>query len=145
MTASVPRALTLIAGITGAIRSSSAVTDSAKPGARPIPPPSTIRSGSTTVMTAQMVLATSRASSATTAWARAVAGRRGLEDAPRGHRAAHAPATRGPDDPGGRRGRLERAALARLVLVGARAAGQRHERDLPGHPVGAAQQLAAER
>jgi hypothetical protein len=71
VTASVPRALTLIAGITGAIGSSSAVTDSAKPGARPIPPPSTIRSGSTTVMTAQMVLATRRASSATTACARA--------------------------------------------------------------------------
>jgi len=70
VTASVPRALGLITGMTGAIRSSSAVTDSAKPGARPIPPPSTIRSGSTTVMTAQIVLATSRASSATTACAR---------------------------------------------------------------------------
>ena len=59
-----------MAGITGAIRSSSVCTDSAKPGARPIPPPRTIRSGSTTVMTAQIVLATSRASSATTAIAR---------------------------------------------------------------------------
>jgi len=59
-----------MAGMTGAIRSSSALTDSAKPGARPIPPPRTIRSGSTTVMTAQIASATSRASSATTALAR---------------------------------------------------------------------------
>jgi hypothetical protein len=70
VTASVPSALTRIAGMTGVIWSSSVVTDSAKPGARPIPPPSTIRSGSTTVMTAQIVLATRRASSATTARAR---------------------------------------------------------------------------
>jgi hypothetical protein len=70
VTASVPRALTRMAGMTGVIRSSSAVTDSAKPGAWPIPPPNTIRSGSTTVMTAQIVLATSCASSATTARAR---------------------------------------------------------------------------
>ena len=69
-TASVPSALTLMAGMTGAIASSSAPTASAKPGARPMPPPRTIRSGSTTVMMAQIVLATSRASSATTAIAR---------------------------------------------------------------------------
>jgi hypothetical protein len=69
-TASVPSALTLMAGMTGAIRSSSVPTDSAKPGARPIPPPSTIRSGSTTVTIAQIVWASSRASSATTARAR---------------------------------------------------------------------------
>ena len=69
-TASVPSALTLMAGMTGAIRSSSVLTDSAKAGARPIPPPRTIRSGSTTVMTAQIASATSPASSATTAVAR---------------------------------------------------------------------------
>ena len=59
-----------MAGMTGAIRWSSSLTDSAKPSARPMPPPRTIRSGSTTVMTAQIVWATSRASSATTAMAR---------------------------------------------------------------------------
>ena len=69
-TASVPRALTWMDGMTGAICSSLAATASAKPGARPMPPPSTIRSGSTTVITAQIVLATSWASSATTALAR---------------------------------------------------------------------------
>ena len=42
VTASVPSALTLMAGMTGAMRSSSPVTTSAKPGARPIPPPSTV-------------------------------------------------------------------------------------------------------
>jgi hypothetical protein len=73
-----------------------------------------------------------------------VTGRRGFEHPPRRYRSAHAAATRGPDDPGGRGRHLERAALARLVFVGARATGQRHERDLPGHAVRAAQQLAAE-
>jgi hypothetical protein len=73
-----------------------------------------------------------------------VAGRGGFEDAARGDRTAHTSSTRGPDDARGRGRRLKCPALARLVLVGARAAGQRHERDLPGHTVRAAQQLAAD-
>jgi hypothetical protein len=73
-----------------------------------------------------------------------VAGRRGLEDTAGGYRAAHPSVTRGPDDARGGRGRLERPALAYLVLVGSLPAGQRHERDLPRDAVRAAHQLAAE-
>src|ERR1700684_3412743 len=69
-TTSVPSALTFTSGCTGVMALRAVVSGAANPGAWPIPPPSTISPGSTTVITQQMALATSRASSATTATAR---------------------------------------------------------------------------
>src|ERR1700722_8320289 len=127
-TTSEPSALTFTSGSTGVIALSASVTAEAKPGAWPMPPPSTISSGSTTVITQQTARATSRASAATTATARA---------SPRA-----AAGTTGGGDAGAARDRLERPPPT--GLIGCVVVGQRHERDLARDPVHAAVQPAVE-
>ena len=127
----------------GQVAAAADVTVAAKPGAWPIPPPSTISSGSTTVITQQIARATSRPPPRRPRPpARRPGPRRRTPGGPTPPPASRPCGPRGP-----RRTRAAAASsgpAAGVLASAARPLRQRHERDLARDPVHAAAQLAAE-